>query len=223
MSIRVMSAVWAIALPDSEKLVMLALADWSDDAGYCWPSVAKLAAKCSKSERTIQGALRSLESKGHLTRDQRPGYGCKYTVHPRSDCTPAAIAPPQPLPLTPAAVAPNTSRHTTTLEAKASKANGRTSDFDAFWEAYPRKVGKLAALTAWKRLKPPLAECVAAIARYRQAKPADIDFCHPATWLNQGRWMDEHSTATGPPVTVDPARTSAAIAEREALFEKLSR
>ena len=37
MSIRVMSAVWAIALPDSEKLVMLALADWSDDDGKCWP------------------------------------------------------------------------------------------------------------------------------------------------------------------------------------------
>lgn len=77
-----MSAAWAIALPDSEKLVLLALADWSDDAGLCWPSVKKLAEKCSKSERTIQGALKSLEAKGQITRDQRPGHGCKYTVHP---------------------------------------------------------------------------------------------------------------------------------------------
>ena len=115
-----MSAAWAIALPDSEKLVLLALADWSDDAGLCWPSVKKLAEKCSKSERTIQGALKSLEAKGQITRDQRPGHGCKYTIHPRSGCTPAESAPPQRLRQTPAAAAPNTSLTRQYSEANAS-------------------------------------------------------------------------------------------------------
>jgi hypothetical protein len=114
MSIRIMSAAWEVHLPDSEKLILLALADWSNDEGECWPSVARIAQKSSKSERTVQGALAKLEAAGHISRDQRLGRGCLYTVHPRKDCTPAAAAPPQslrpaaPAP-TPAAAAPNTS------------------------------------------------------------------------------------------------------------------
>lgn len=340
-----MSAVWAIALPDSEKLVMLALADWSDDAGYCWPSVAKLALKCSKSERTIQGALRSLESKGHLTRDQRPGHGCKYTVHPTPDpdmdgyspterhyvyrvedrgtgefyigarscygeieaddymgsgvwakaaresgieltkqvvavlpsrgalaaaeakhvaaaisnplCrnkkvsgvgalsrtgyrgdTPAAIAPrsdcaPQPLPVTPAAVAPNTSRHTISEKAKAFSVR------DAFsaWNETAKKSG----LPVAKDLTPQRAKHIAARLRvggeatWREALAAveasplctgdnergwraDLDFvCQPKSFnrLIEGFYAAK-TTTTGPPVTVDPARVAAMTADFKA-------
>lgn len=68
------------------------------------------------------------------------------------------------------------------------------SDFDGFWEAYPAKVGKKAAQAAWAKAKdrPPLDEVLAAIDRYRRAKPPDRDWCHPSTWLSQGRWADEH-------------------------------
>ena len=109
-------------------------------------------------------------------------------------------------------------KETDTAKAVSPSAKPRQAppDFKEFWEAYPRKVGKLAALTAWRRLKPPLAETLDAIARYRQAKPADIDFCHPATWLNQGRWMDEHTDTTGPPVAIDPARVAAMTADFKA-------
>ena len=86
MSVRVMTAVWALALPDSEKIVLLALADCANDEGHCWPGMASLVAKCSKSERTIQGAVKSLCDAGHLTRREVLGKGCNYTVHPRSGC-----------------------------------------------------------------------------------------------------------------------------------------
>lgn len=119
MSIKVMSAVWEMKLPDSEKLILLALADWADDQGRCWPSVAQLSAKSSKSERTVQAALKSLESKGALARDMKPGKGTVYTINPRSGFTPAETAPPQRLRRTPAAAAPNTSIHTN-REANAS-------------------------------------------------------------------------------------------------------
>lgn len=67
------------------------------------------------------------------------------------------------------------------------------SDFDAFWQAYPAKVGKKAALKAWDRAKdrPPLDDVLTAIDRYRRAKPPDRDWCHPSTWLNEGRWDDD--------------------------------
>lgn len=109
-----MSLVWELQLPDSEKLVLLALADCANDEGNCWPSVATLTKKCSKSERTIQGCIKSLCIKGHLTQSRGAHKSWDYVVHPivrfASD-DPAAVAPrkdctPQPLHLTPAEVAP---------------------------------------------------------------------------------------------------------------------
>lgn len=72
--------------------------------------------------------------------------------------------------------------------------------FEAFWEAYPLKRGKGAALKAWKKL--PKAEkdsCIPAITaqvRSRHFKGSNgEDFIPlPATWLNQGRFEDEIKT-----------------------------
>ena len=55
MSVRLMTEVWAVSLPDSEKLVLLALADCANDEGLCWPSMATLARKCSNSEKERDG------------------------------------------------------------------------------------------------------------------------------------------------------------------------
>ena len=93
MSVRIMTAVWTTHLPDSEKLVLLALADCANDEGLCWPSMATLATKCSKTDRTVQAAVKSLVTAGHLSRQELPGRGCRYIVHPISE----AASPPKPL------------------------------------------------------------------------------------------------------------------------------
>lgn len=77
-----MTAVWALALPDSQKIVLLALADCANDEGHCWPSMATLAKKCSKGERTVQGVIKDLVAGGHLSRIEKPGKGCDYWIHP---------------------------------------------------------------------------------------------------------------------------------------------
>ena len=111
MSIKIMTQVWEITLPDSEKIALLALADCANDEGGCWPSMATLARKCSKGERTLQKAIKSLCDKGPLRRDERRGKGVYYTVHPRSDDTHAVGAPPQGTTETPAEVAGDPRRH----------------------------------------------------------------------------------------------------------------
>jgi uncharacterized protein YdaU (DUF1376 family) len=70
--------------------------------------------------------------------------------------------------------------------------------FDAFWKAYPRKVGKQAALKAWRKLRPGpelaerILEAVAAQKRGEAWRRDGGQFIpHPTTWLNQGRWDDE--------------------------------
>jgi uncharacterized protein YdaU (DUF1376 family) len=70
--------------------------------------------------------------------------------------------------------------------------------FDMFWEAYPRKVGKKAARRAWDKAKdrPPIEKVLEAIERHKNSEQwvrENGQFIpHPTTWLNQGRWSDEH-------------------------------
>jgi len=106
-----MTAVWDIPLPDSEKIVLLALADCANDEGHCWPSMATLARKCSKSDRTVQAAIKSLVDSGHLTRREVPGKGCNYTVHPRSGFTPEVASPPKGTTGTPEAASDKPSKN----------------------------------------------------------------------------------------------------------------
>jgi len=88
MSIRLMAEVWELGgLDPSQKLVLLSLADNSNDAGVCWPSIANMVRKTGLSERMVQYALAALVEQGHLSRNDRPGRSTVYTVHPRNHCT----------------------------------------------------------------------------------------------------------------------------------------
>lgn len=80
------------------------------------------------------------------------------------------------------------------VESK-SKIPDFTEDFDTFWKAYPKKVGKGAAEKAWQKLKPNLTVVLEAIEAHKQTDQWSKDngqfIPHPATWLNQKRWEDE--------------------------------
>ena len=75
--------------------------------------------------------------------------------------------------------------------------------FDAFWSAYPRKVGKLAARKAWRKLKldSKSNEVLDAIARCKTSEQWRKDrgqfIPHPATFLNRGGWDDQPDVPRG--------------------------
>lgn len=83
MSVRVMTAAWAVDIAAGEKLVLLALADCANDEGKCWPGLPSLARKTGKSRRSLIDAIHALEKGGHLSRDIRIGKGVNYTIHPQ--------------------------------------------------------------------------------------------------------------------------------------------
>lgn len=67
-------------------------------------------------------------------------------------------------------------------------------DFADFWEIYPRKTARAAALKAWQKAVRTAAP--AAIIEGARAYAADPNreakfTAYPATWLNAGRWEDE--------------------------------
>ena len=60
-----MSAVWQLSEYSKEKLlVLLALADWANDDGVCWPSMLLIAEKARITERGAKGIMHQLISDG---------------------------------------------------------------------------------------------------------------------------------------------------------------
>lgn len=76
MSVHVMSHVWKYG-PRSggELLVLLAIADFADDDGYCWPSVRRIAEKARMTERGVQKIVRRLCDEGRLSVEMGGGRG----------------------------------------------------------------------------------------------------------------------------------------------------
>ncbi len=69
-----------------------------------------------------------------------------------------------------------------------------SASFDAWWDAYPRKVGKRTARTAWeracRRIDPDV--ILTATEQFRDDPNREPAFTpHPATWLNRDGWQDE--------------------------------
>jgi DNA replication protein DnaC len=70
------------------------------------------------------------------------------------------------------------------------------AEFESFWKLYPRRVARMAAIKAWRKLPPPeralaLAAIEAHVNYWRQAERDPERIPHASTWLNGRRWEDE--------------------------------
>ena len=82
--------------------------------------------------------------------------------------------------------------------AELAQKEPKVTGFEEFWQSYPHKVGKKAALSAWKKLKPN-AGLRAKIMEYLETpnssphsrRESGRYIPNPSTWLNQGRWDDQ--------------------------------
>lgn len=224
MSIRVMTAVWDSPCEDpSTLLLLLALADWANDQGECWPSVANLATKARMSVRNCQLHLRRLEKIGVI--DCLPGNGRTHTnhyflnlqtlqsmqalLHPLqgfyrervqvATLKGASIVAPEP------SVDPSKERSPSVVP----KRHTQYSDaFETFWKTYPRKRNKATAWQVWTK-----EGCEAQAPRIVQSIHDHITYDsqwqrnggefipHPATYLHNERWTDDLEIPHGKPHT----------------------
>jgi hypothetical protein len=81
--------------------------------------------------------------------------------------------------------------------------------FREFYETYPRHVAPRAAEKAWKSaLKRADAAVIIKGAwdyrmdPHRRSRPIEFT-CHPATWLNADRWLDEYGSSVPEVAPVD--------------------
>lgn len=85
-----------------------------------------------------------------------------------------------------------------TTPLKVIEAQPKLSDFDLFWESYPKKKSKGDAFKAWKQtesIRPPIEEILAAIETQLRSvnwsKDGGQFIPYPATWLRSWGWADE--------------------------------
>lgn len=71
----------------------------------------------------------------------------------------------------------------------------QTESFLEFWNTYPRKIGKQAALRAFIKAADKTDPAIINAGVHRMANDPNLPpkqyIPHPATWLNEGRWDDE--------------------------------
>ena len=181
MSVRILARVWAQSRRrDGELLVMLALADFANDAGECWPSIPVLAEKARLTDRQVRRVLNSLEETGEIRRirstggrNKRSRYFINLSENPDINSLKKLQGKNNPVihdqkTLTPVPGALN--RHRTVNKERVkgkpspcfdgpAKGDGTSEftleeGFNRFWNSYPIRTGKGTALRAWKKLKP---------------------------------------------------------------------
>ena len=98
MSVKVMARVWAHSqCAGTELLTVLALADWADDDGWCWPSLHKLAGKVRVTVNQVCKILTAIEQQtGEVHRERSSGGRNKRTryrvVVPENSVTDNSVA-----------------------------------------------------------------------------------------------------------------------------------
>lgn len=145
----------------------------------CDREVLKLREKSDKAKKSADARWNNANAmRTHTERN---------AIEPKIDATQYPIPSTQEKPIPP------------TPKSAGKPASTRAEEvFDDFWSAYPKKVGKEAARKAWAKVKHPIETCGKILlalswqVRTEQWMKNGGQFIpNPATYLNQGRWMDE--------------------------------
>lgn len=178
-----------------------------------WETNAQtLAAEAGEGRDAVRTALSELEAAGYLERCLMRGADGHLSTHTVVYDTPRSPAPENPASVTenpsPEPGKPTPGKPTPENQApyKETKKKEQThtapdaAEFEKFYRAYPRRVGKGQAVTAFKSaLKKADADTLIAAASdfARNINGTDPKFVpHPSTWLNGERWLDEKPQPT---------------------------
>jgi len=214
------------------RCVLISIANHVGPDGEGWVYVDQVLKEARCTEDTYHRAVRWAIDNGELSRQLNKGGSLKaagnrrpnsFRLHltpaesdPQENSTPSSADPCTRKMHTPEAVRPPKDAYpeplkqlepskepSISLAVPASKVGTDDDpDFVAFWNAYPRKVGKGQARDRWRAAVKlaPAAAIVAAAGTYSASRSGkDSTFtAHPATWLKGERWLDEPPPADVP-------------------------
>ena len=175
-------------------------------------SITGLASICKEGPDCIRSTVQELEEAGYITRNRQRlenGQlgGIEYVVRERPVESQDADKPISENP-TQAEVTVENPRQINNVSKKErtkkspynpprdKNAIFEEHSFNQFWDAYPKKVSKQAAIKAWNRLKPSAELVMVILSALSKQKKLDQwqnqqYIPNPASWLNGKRWEDE--------------------------------
>jgi hypothetical protein len=164
------------------------------DWGVHQPFVANYEDRREKKSAAGKASAESRKSKFGTAQPNRWPNTSEHTPNTCSDSSEHIRTDPTPCP------SPFLESKSKPLGHRAKKpADDREPDgFPEFWKAYPSKVGKGQAISAWKKAKinGELETVLSSLAQWKLSpRWQGGTICNPATWINQRRWEDDPSTA----------------------------
>lgn len=208
MSIRVMTKVWdKFPRGGTDLLTMLALADWSDDEGRCFPSIASISKKIRLGERQAQRSVNGLISEGYLVvlanlHGGSPGSSRHYQINLNQFETGVSQdTPKQKTGVIPDVdgchLVPYTGDISVTLTVIEPSLNV-SAKFAKFWMVYPKKKSRGNAEKAFKKINPDdetfsvMLKAIEIQSQSKQWQKEKGQFIpYPATWLRDQSWLDD--------------------------------
>jgi hypothetical protein len=190
-----MTWVWANSPYSGQRLLLhLALADFANDDGVCFPSHGTLAKKARCSQGWVAQTITAMQRDGFIEIVEKAGNGRgkvgRYRLlkgHTESDLS-------QSIGHIPTAERSHSDGSDSYLLNRQESSH--SDEFEKLWKNYPRKTAKGAARRAFDRLMktkdaPTLDTLITAVDRYKSTV-TEVRYCaHLATWLNGERWLDE--------------------------------
>lgn len=212
MSIKLMSQVWELEISQSEKIVLLSLADQANDDGFCWPSIPTIARRCSLTERGVYKIIARLEESGFLQRsDNAYGKSNLYIITIKEIVNIITPEPGSPPPLNHVHPTPEPRSgkplYNHQLEPKKKNIQKKESpyeeSFNEFWSSFPKqRIGnkdkaKLAFIRVLKEKRATEKEILDGTRDYASSEEVERGFAKgAAAWLNDDRWRNDYSTRT---------------------------
>lgn len=171
-------------------------------------TIGQLAEANTCGRDAIRTSVRELEEAGYLRRSQARAEGGEFAEAVWETSEPMTVSPMTDKPTTVNPLHKNTNPKKTNLKKVYALSD---DDFESFWEAYPRKVGKAAARKALEMAIratkfDDILDGVKFLARDPNLPPKEY-IPYPATWLNREGWNDEAYPVRGQEKMKPPAET----------------
>ncbi len=207
MSVRWISRVWEESPYEGRRLLLhLALADFANDEGTCFPSQRTLALKARTTEQWVSTSIRQMVKDGLLEVMERGnGRGNRSTYRLLKGQTHIGENEKGE---TQSPESPNVEQISTYYKNRNEPSIKHDVGFDEFWSKYPRKVAKVTARNVFvgimkKDDRPSLDVLLASVDKYASLGLEMKYVAHPATWLRQRRWEDEETETSPTPTQKD--------------------
>jgi hypothetical protein len=188
----------AVRIGLCEAMLIQQIHYWSQrvrplDDGYCW--IYNTVKEWQKqfpfwSENTIFRHLQNLRESGVLIAEQKSPNSFDKTMYYRINYEKLDLE----------SIPPKWGNRKPQNDALSNTETTRDY-FSEFWSAYPKKVAKEDAISAWRKIKLDdviFSKIIKAIKDQKLSENDKKFIPNPATWLNKKRWEDEVTTTQKP-------------------------